>query len=184
MTNKALRILYIFNGIFVLASALLGPLYAVWVGTIENSVLAISISYAFFWGATTIFMFIVGRIGDRFKEKEYLLLAGFLIRSLVWFSFIFVNSLPTLIIALIFLALGESLGTPAFGAIFAEHLGPGRHIADYSYWSMINNLMIAAGSAVGGVIVAYFGFSILFAIMSVMALIPFFGVLFQPRKLL
>ena len=97
---------------------------------------------------------------------------------------IFVHDLIALVLVQILLGLGESVGTPAFNAIFAEHLDSNKHINEYSNWSLIANLTSAAGILVGGAIVNSFGFKALFLFMSALSLIAFFGILLKPRKLL
>jgi len=82
------------------------------------------------------------------------------------------------------LGLGESLGTPAWNAIFAKHLDNSKEVMEYSNWNIINNLMVAAATVAGGVVVTYLGFNILFVIMSVLALVSLIGVLITPRKIL
>ena len=74
MRNPALKTLYIYNGIFVFAGSLLGPLYAVYVGLIDSAILAVSVSWAVFLMATLVFTAVISRVGDRVKEKEYLLM--------------------------------------------------------------------------------------------------------------
>lgn len=184
MNNKALKILFIFNGIFVFAGSLLGPLYAVFIGTIDKDVFSVSLSWSVFLVSTTIFMLFVRKYGDLVKEKEYLLMAGYLFRALVWFTFPYITTLRVLILLQVFLGLGEALGTPAHDAIFAEHLDKNRHIEEYADWKLIANLCGAGAVLLGGLIVKYVGFSVLLNSMGVLATISFFGVLFQSRKLL
>ena len=155
MQNKSLKILFIFNGIFVFAGSLLGPLYASYVGTFDKNILSVSITWASFLVAAFIFTIIVLKTGDKIKEKEYLLLAGFLVRAIAWFMF-----------------------------IFAEHLDGGKHIKEYANWKLIVNGTTAVGTIIGGLIVTTLGFSWLFAVMSGLAMLAFVGVLLQPRKLL
>ncbi len=184
MKNNALKILFVYNGIFVIASGLLGPLYAIFVETIDKNVLSVSISWSAFLISTTVCMLILRIVGDHIKETEYMLLAGFLIRAIVWFLFPFVSTIFFLILLQIALGIGEALGSPAFDAIFAEHLDSGYHIQEYTDWKLISNIASAVAVLIGGVIINYFGFSVLFFIMGILALISFFGVLFKPRKLL
>ena len=80
--NKSLKILFLFNGVFVFAAMLLGPLYAVYVESIDKNILSVSITWAVFLTSATFFTFIVSRKGDSIKEKEHLLMGGFLIRGL------------------------------------------------------------------------------------------------------
>lgn len=184
MDNKALRTLFLYNGIFVGAAAMLGPLYAIYVVKFVDGVTAVSVSWAAFLISTSIFTYIVSRKGDGIKEKEYLLLAGYIVRILSWILLIFVNNLTALVLVQILLGLGESLGTPSFNTLFADHLDKNKHIKEYSSWTLIVNLSSAAGILAGGAIVNNFGFKALFLFMSVLSLVAFLGVLLKPRKLL
>ena len=184
MINKALKTLFAVNGVFVFASSLLGPLYAIFVETIDKDVVSVSISWSVFLFATTIFVMFIRKYGDLVQEKEYLLMAGYLLRAVVWFIFPHIISLSVLIVMQILLGLGEALGTPAYDAIFAEHLDKNRHIEEYADWKLISNLAGAAAVLVGGFVVKYVGFSALFSAMGILAVISFFGVLIQSRKLL
>ncbi len=184
MNNKSLKILFLYNGIFVFAGSLFGPLYAVYVGLLDSNILLVSITWSAFLIATVTFTFAISRFGDRVKEKEHLLMAGFLVRALAWFLFIFTGDIATLILLQILLGLGEALGTPAFDAIMAEHLGRGGHIRIYADWKLILNSMTGVGTLIGGVIAANYGFTWLFVAMSILAMAAFVGIALQPRKLL
>jgi hypothetical protein len=182
--NKALKIIFIYNGIFVFASGLLGPLYAIFVETIDKNILSVSLSWSAFLISTTLSMLFIRNFGDSIKEKEYLLLAGFLIRAVVWFSFPFVSTLSVLVFLQIMLGIGEAVGSPAFDAIFAEHLDDGRHIREYMDWKLTSNIAGAIAVISGGIIISYAGFSALFFIMGSLALASFIGILLKPRGLL
>lgn len=184
MNNKALKTLYLYNGIFVFAGGMFGPLYAIFVGGIDKSIFSVSLTWFAFLFSTTIFLLFVEKFGDSLEEKEYLLMGGFLIRALVWFLFPFVSTLFWLIIMQILLGLGEALGTPSYDAIFAEHLDKNKHVKEYTEWKLISNIVSSFAILLGGLLVNYVGFSILFFIMGMMALVSFFGVLWTPRKVL
>lgn len=182
--NKSLKTLFVLNSIFVFASSLLGPLYVIFIQGFDNKIITVSISWAVYMFSSTVFMFLVSKYGDKIKEKEYLLAGGFLIRGFAWLGYLFVTSIEGLIIIQIILGLGEALGTPSWGAIFAKHLDNKKEIMDYSNWNIINNLMIAISTLVGGVVVTVFGFRPLFVFMGLLAFISFIGVLITPRKVL
>lgn len=170
--NGSLRLLFISNGVFVLAGNLLGPLFAVYLERFTKSPLVISLTWATFWITTTLLTWIIAKVGDRLN-KGNLLAAGFIIRAIAWLAFAFVGNLTAVILLQVLLGLGEALGSPAFDAIFAEHLDKNRHVEDYADWKVINNLATAAGTIVGGFIVTSFGFSPLFLMMSGMAMASF-----------
>lgn len=182
--NKSLKTLFFFNGIFVFASSLLGPLYAIYVSGIDKDVVAVSGSWAVFLASSTIFTYLMSKWGDRVKEMEYFLIFGYLIRALVWFGYIFVDNLTELLLLQFILGLGEALGTPSYDAIFAVHLDKNNHIKDYSIWKVISNLVGASATFLGGLVVSLYGFAPLFIFMSLLATISMFGILLSPRTLL
>lgn len=182
MRNGPLRILFISNGVFVPAGSLLGPLFAVYLERFTKSPLIISLTWATFWITTTLLTWVVSKIGDRLN-KEDLLLAGFAIRVVGWLAYFFVGSLAMVIILQVLLGLGEALGSPAFDAIFAEHLDRNHHMEDYADWKVINNLVTAAGIIIGGLIVTSFGFRFMFLTMAWLAFVSFAIIFCKPKTL-
>lgn len=184
MKNNALKTLFIYNGIFVFAGSLLGPLYAVFVETIDTNIISVSLSWSAFLISTTLFMLLVRKYGDFIKEKEHLLMAGYFVRAIVWFLFPSLSTVIGLIALQALLGLGEALGTPAYDAIFAEHLDKNRHIQNYTDWKLVSNVVGAIAVILGGIFVSELGFSALFYSMGVLALVSLFGVWLKPRSLL
>jgi len=136
MKNKFLKVLFFYNGLFVLASGLLGPLYALYIAGINGGVLAVSISWAAFLGSSTFFTYLVSKTRDQRKKEKKMLLAGIAIRALAWLLFAFTGSIIVVVILQIFIGLGEALGTPAFDTLFAEHLEARHHLQEYSRWKI------------------------------------------------
>jgi len=173
--NKALKTLFLYNGIFVFAHGLMGPLYALFLESIGQKLFAVSISWAVYLLSTTVCILFVAKYGDKVKNKGYLLVASFLLRAVAWTGFLFANSLLTLILIQMLAGVCEGLGVPAFNVIFAEHLDKGGHIREYSDWHIISNIIVAISTLLAGLIVSLFGFKILFEIMITLSLICFFG---------
>ena len=182
--NRSLKILFIANGIFVFAGKLLGPLYAVFAENFDTNVLSISFAWFVYMFSSTLFSVVVLYFGDRIKEKEYMLILGFLLRALSSMLYIFIGSFFMFIIVQIILGIGDAFGSPAFDSIFAEHLDRGREIYNYSSWKVIQNFLLAVASLIGGIVVYYINFDFLFFIMACLALLSAVIVYLQPRKLL
>ena len=72
------------------------------------------------------------------------------------------------------------MGTPGFSAYFAEHLEKGAQVKDYADWAIIGNLTTAFATLIGGFIVQFAGFHIMFYIMSLLAL---FSALIAQKRL-
>lgn len=182
--NKALKVLYFYNSLFVFASNLIGPLFAIYVQKFNNQIITISLIWATYIISTAVFSYAFSKFGDRIIEQEYCLMAGFLIRAVVWFTFIFASNIYIVIFLQILLALGEAIGSPAFDAIRSNHVDKDVQMSEFSTWILISNLSMGVATVIGGLTVTFLGFPILFFIMFVLALIAFFGVMSQPRQLL
>ncbi len=180
--NKYLLNLFVFNGIFVLASGLLGPLYAVFVEKIDNSVLAVSFSWAAFLFSTTFFLFLVARYADRVRPRKYLVMAGYLIQTIVWLLYPSISSLWQLVILQIVLGSAEAMGAPTFQAMIAEHLDDGNKIQELSVWKIILNAATAIAAVTGGLVVNFWGFDVLFYLMACLAIISFLGLSFNLKE--
>jgi MFS family permease len=181
MPNKILRVLFLYNGVFVLAGSLLGPLYALYVEKLDTGILPVSISWATFLASTTFFTYFISKMGDRLKHKRFLLIAGYLVRAFCWFFMALISNIEQLVLIQFILGIGEALGSPAFDTIFAEHLDTNKHIMDYSDWKVISNGILVLGTLAGGFIVSRFGFHYLLFGMSGLAIISFVGVLINPH---
>ena len=88
------------------------------------------------------------------------------------------------IIIQVVLGIGESVGSPAFDSIFAKHLDKGAEINEYSTWKLVQNFSLAVASLIGGFIVYFLNFNVLFILMAVLGTFSTIIVLMQPRKLL
>lgn len=182
--NLALKILFVSNSIYVFAALLLGPLYAIYVQNIGGGVLLVSISAAMFYISSTLFLLFMARWGDKVKEKEMLLAASFIIRGLGYLALILVDTALLLILIQVIFGLGDALGTPIFGALFAKHTDKKEEVLEYSDWSLVSNLVMALGTIVGGFIVSSLGFTFLFVVIGALCFISAGWILFTPRKIL
>ena len=180
--NKDLKALYLINGIFIFASSLLGPLYALYVGDIKSGPLAVSFSWAVFILAASLFLAILSAYGDRLKNRELAVCVSFLIRSIAWFGMAFITTFIQLLVVQVVLALGDALGGPTFDALIAEHLDKNKHVHDYADWRILAYLAMGVGTLAGGYLMDIYGFKILFMSMSVLALIPTIVIYFKMVK--
>ena len=182
--NKALRIIILSNTIFCFAGALFAPLYAIFVQQITNNIIHIGASISVFSFTTALLTFIICRFGDRIKEKEFLLILGFLIRAFAWVYYIFIRSVWQIYFVHFILAFGEAFGTPAFRALFSSHLDSGKYFKDWGSWISILLIISGIASFLGSVLIKSYGFKPLFALMALLAIVSSLIVYLQPRKLI
>jgi len=181
MVNKSLKLLFLFNGIFVLGSSLLGPLYAIYVEQLDQGILSVSISWTVLILATTLVTWVLSLVGDTIKHKRYLIAAGYLIRVFCWTGFIFITNIPHLLVIQFFLGAGDALGGPAFDTLFAEHLDKGKHLQDYSDWKIVSNIITMVGTMIGGYIIYKYGFDLVFVTMALLGTLSFIGIIYSPK---
>jgi MFS family permease len=182
--NKPLKILILINIIFFFGANMFPPVFALFVKEIGGSALAAGSIWATFAIFTGLLIFIFSHLGDKIKEKEYLVLGGYFFRLIAWIGYFFANSLWHLYVLQIILALGESMGTPAFNAIYSEHLDRGKFVKQWGLLSSTHMIVMGLSAFLGGFFVNQFGFRPLFLFMAALAGVSFVLLLVQPRKLL
>ena len=118
-------------------------------------------------------MFIV-RLKDKPKLCQKLLKANYLLRSIAWLLIGLFPTILTLVFSQILIGISDAVGTPTFNSLFSENLDHKKHIKEWTSWELVKNPVIAAASVIGGFVVAQFGFSALFLLMSGLALVSLF----------
>lgn len=185
MLNASLKVLLGINLVFVFGQGLLGPLYAVFVERrIGGNVLDIGWAFAVYMITIGVMSLLAGKLADKTKEKEYFVMAGYLIRAFTFLAFIFIDSIFQLMVLQFILGFAEAIATPAFNAIYSMHLDKKREVTEWGINYFYTYIIFGVAAIVGALIVNYLGFSMLFAAMSVFAFVAFFLMLFVPRKLI
>ncbi len=181
--NLALRSLFVANSIFVFALVLFGPLFAVYVQKMGGGVMMISIATAVSLLSTTLFLMFVARFGDRVERKEDLLVIAYLIRAIGFLAYPLVKDITWLMVLIVWLGAGEALGTPAFNVLFARHVDKKNEISEYADWHVVQNLIMALATILGGLFVSNFGFTGIFVAMSGLSFLAILVIKMTPKKI-
>lgn len=171
MKNNYLRFTFISNGIFVFAGTLIAPIFAIYLSQFTPDIAMISLVASAFMVSTGFFLIILAKVGGKIKNHSKYFVIGFLIRTITWFSFIFVTDIWHIIFLQIFLGLGEAVGSTIFEVIVAEHLNDGKEVEDYATWKLIQSISAAAAAAMGGIIAEFYGFQMIFMIMTALSIV-------------
>lgn len=182
--NKALKILLITNALILLAAAMLGPIYAIFVEEIGGDLLDASFAGGIFALAAGITVLLSGTYADKIKQDERIVIAGYSIMGLGFLFYLFVNSVWVLFIAQIIIGLGEAIYSPAFDKLYSRHLDDHKEGVEWGGWESMYYFTTAAGAVLGGFIANLFGFKALFVIMSALCFFSAFSILRLPRKTL
>lgn len=182
--NKSLKILLITDGLILTASAMLGPIYALFVEKIGGSIIDAGLAggiFAFAAGLTTI---LVGRFSDKIKESELIIVFGYLILGLGFFLYTRVNSMQALFLIQALIGFGEAIYTPPFDQIYTKHMEKGTEGRVWGLWEGMRYFVVAGGAAIGSMVVYNFGFDTLFYIMSSISIATAGYIFFLPREML
>lgn len=164
--NRALRILLATNGFILLAGAMLGPIYALFVENIGGSLLDASITGGIFALAAGLTSLFAGKLADKIKQNELMVAFGYAMMGLGFMLYIFVNSIWFLFIVQIIIGFSEAFYSPAFDALYSKHLTKSKAGREWGAWESTNYFTTAIGAVVGGFIASMFGFNAIFVIMA------------------
>ncbi|MDD2678747.1 MAG: MFS transporter [Candidatus Nanoarchaeia archaeon] len=182
--NPKIRILLFTNSLVLLASYMLGPIYALFVVDIGGDILDAGLTVSIYALAAAITTIISGVYADKIKENELIIVLGYLMLGLGFFLFIFVNNILMLFAVQAFIGMGEAIYSPANNAIYSKHLSKGNAGKDWSLWEVMSYLTYIVGATVGAYLVKNFGFDMLFLLLSGLCVFSASYIYFLPRKAL
>ncbi|MFM2414766.1 MAG: hypothetical protein RI911_459 [Candidatus Parcubacteria bacterium] len=159
------QVLFTSATIWALSDGLLGPLFAVFAQGIGGDILSVTWAWALFLAITGIGMMFTGRLGDRYGHHA-LSVWGYIICAVFTFGYVFVVDQWGLLFVQLGLGVGLALCNPTWDALYDKYSGEGDN--DGWLWGTASaGRYIAQAFAVviGGLIVTYASFTVLFTIM-------------------
>lgn len=172
--RKGLSLLLKASALTILAGAMFGPIYAVFVQEIGGNLLTAGSAYAVFAIVTGVLIFAISRWEDHVKHKEFLIIFGYGLGCLGFLGYILITEPIHLFIVQIIFGIAGAVGTPAFDGMYSKFLERGKFVSEWGLWESMFYIISAIGALTGGFIAENFGFRFLFGIMLVIALIGFF----------
>ena len=168
----------------LLAGAMLGPIYALYVERVGGDLLDASFAggiFAFVAGTTVL---LSGKYSDKLKQKKLIVILGYTIMGVGFLLYTQVNSILFLLLVQVLIGFGEAIYNPPFDALYSEHLDKGKDGTEWGAWEAINYYSIAIGAIMGGFIVTNFGFTPLFVTMALLCFSSALYVYKLPRRVL
>ncbi len=164
--NKALKILLATNSLILLAGAMLGPIYALFVEQIGGDLLDASIAGGIFALSAGVVSLFFGKLSDEIRHSEWVMILGYALIGLGFLLYIFVDSVLFLFAVQILIGFGEAIYSPSFDKLYSLHLVKGKGGTEWGAWESMNYFTAAFGALAGGLIVNRFGFNAIFIIMA------------------
>lgn len=166
------RTLLITDATHLLAGALLGPIYALFVKGIGGDLLDTSATFAVYMLTAGVVVFLLGLWEDKSKHQAKFVIAGYGISVVGYAGYLFVNSTLFLFLVQAILGLSVALKDPAYDALFSK--SGGKHLAfAWGEWEAMDYFVLGGGALIGGIIANKFGFQALLFAMFLMAVFSF-----------
>ena len=182
--KKAKHIILSAQMIAIGTMGLFGPIFAIYIERLGGDILAAAFAvtiYSIVYGGLVI---LLGRVTDKMKESEYLIIAGFFLASLGYVGYIFAQNPFHIFILEIVFGVAQALNTPAFDALYQKHMDTSKPASEWGQWEGLYYITEGITAFVGGVIANYIGFFYLFIIMAAISLLTGIYLLLLPRKVL
>ena len=162
--SRQRRLLVTISFFTTFAESMLVPMYAAFTERVGGSILDAGIAFACFSMATGVFVSLIGTRSYFQNHVKTFLVLGFLGSACCDISYIFVQNRWQLFAAQVIAGLATGLIEPAWDSLFTDAIehSPARH---WSIWSGGSHLIAGVAALLGGVIVAYFSFTVLFVTM-------------------
>lgn len=182
--NKQIRILLVTNGLILIAGAMLGPIYALFVEKIGGDLLDASYAFGAYALAAGIATLVSGRYADKLKENELIVVVGYGIMGLAFLGYMLVNSIWSLLVIQMIIGLGEAIYVPAFDAIYSKYLDGHKSGREWGAYEAISYFITALGAISGGFLVTLFGFNMIFVAMGLLSFASAIYIFRLPRRVL
>lgn len=150
---------------------LLGPLFAVFTQKIGGDILDITYAWGVYLVITGIFIIIFGKLSDRILNRKKLLFAGYVLNAVLTFGYLFVNNPLQLLILQAGLGFAVAMATPTWNALYSKYQHKEHRGLAWGLSDGLSQLFTGIAVILGGFVLVYFSFNILFVIMGIIQII-------------
>lgn len=164
------RILLIASNIWYLGEGMLGPLYVIFCERIGGNILEISWAWAIYLITVGILVIFIGNLSDKIG-KEKLLLIGYILNTICTFAYLLVSTPIHLFIVQAGLGVSAALTIPTWLSLYAKNDDRKRDGLTWGIVSGFDRIVTGIAIIIGGLIVTYFSFTVLFVTMGIVQII-------------
>ena len=158
MKIPTLKILLAANYINIFGFSTFSPLYALFVLDLGLTPSIVGYSWAAFFGTAGLLTLFTGRFENKYSNKKIFVVVGYAVHSLAIIGFMLTSNLVHLLLSLVVYAAGVAIYIPSLRYLYAKSEDKGEETEEWAIFDGGNMIFIAAGSAVGGFVIATFGF--------------------------
>ncbi len=182
--NGSLRILLIVSGLFTFAFGMFSPIYAIFVESIGEDLVAAANAWAVFSLTAGLLTFVVGKWENEIKETELGIVYSQFILGFAYILYYLTDGILMLYLAQACLGAGMAFFWPAFHSTYGKHTDRKEAAWQWSLYDGLAYLLPAIAAVVGGWTVEHYGFGLIFMVMAGISFFCGLFILVLPRKVL
>jgi MFS family permease len=168
------------SNLWALGEGMLGPFVAVFTNKIGGDILDISWAWTIYLFAGGLLTMILGKMSDTRFRKEWLLVLGYLLNTVFTFGYLFVDSPLKLFIIEAGFGIASAMVDPTWNALYARYMNKERSGETWGTYNGLSQMMGAFSLIIGGAIITYTNFEVLFILMGTVQL---FATIYQTTLL-
>lgn len=153
-----------------LAGGLFGPIYAIFVEKIGGDILGAASAWSIYMIVTGLFIIIISRYFDSQLKKENLVVFGYFVQTIGFFSYLLVDDSLKLFLVQAILGISLAIINSPWDAIYSLALDKTKEVKEWSIWEGATAIVRGIAALIGGVIAFKFGFQTLFILMGFLGL--------------
>lgn len=178
--RSELKVLNAASAFNIFAIGLFGPFYAVFVDEIGGGAFIAGSSYSIYAIAAGILLFITSRFEDRVDHTDKLIVVGYLLATIAYFSYTLVERPVHLFAVQGLVGIATSIKSPAFDELYSRNLDRGKEASEWGIWESMAWIVTGFSALTAGFVVEQFGFDTLFVLMGTFSM---FGTILSLRLL-
>lgn len=171
LLNTQTRILLYSSNIWYFGEGLLGPLFSIYSERIGGSLISTSLAWAVYLISSGILIIIFGQLSDITLNKKKYMLLGYALNTIFTFSYLIVSNPWHLLIIQAGLGLSSALATPTWDALYSQYMDKKHSGLAWGLSGGEGQILTAIAMIIGGFIVTYSSFKILFLVMGIIQLL-------------
>ena len=169
--NRNIKILLYGANIWFFGEGMFGPLFALFAEKIGGNVLDVSWAWAIYLILAGLLYIVFGKLTDKHNNKEKMMVFGYALNAFFTFGYLFVSSAWHLFIVEAGLGVAVAMATPTWNALYAKNEDKEHSGFQWGLAGGMAKIITGVAIIVGGYIVNYGSFRLLFITMGVIQVI-------------
>src|SRR3989344_7735569 len=124
--HKQNKLFLLMISFFILATQMLGPIYAIFVRDIRGDILEAGTAWAIFMLISGLGIFIMGKAQDKIKKDKLFIIIGSALTCLGLLLYFFISNIIQLFLVQIVLGIATMIATPARDSFYTHYLEKGK----------------------------------------------------------